>query len=146
MMNENPIIVEAVYNAPVSKVWQAITDKNQMQKWYFDVSDFETEQGFEFQFNGGTEDKTYVHRCRIVEIIPEKKLCYTWRYDGYPGDSLLTFELFNEDGKTRLKIMHEGLETFSEPDFAKENFRAGWNQIIGSNLKKFVENKMHNIL
>jgi hypothetical protein len=54
--------------------------------------------------------------------------------------------LFDEDGKTRLKLMHEGLETFSEPDFAKENFRNGWKQIIGSNLKKFVENKMHTIL
>jgi uncharacterized protein YndB with AHSA1/START domain len=145
-MNENPIIVEAVYNAPVSKVWQAITDKNQMQKWYFDVSDFKTEQGFQFQFNGGTEDKTYVHLCRIVDVIPEKKLCHTWRYKGYPGDSLLTFELFDEDGKTHLKLMHEGLETFSEPDFAKENFQNGWNQIIGCNLKKFVENKMHNFL
>lgn len=145
-MNKNPIIVEAVYNAPVSKVWQAITDKDQMQKWYFDVSDFKTEQGFEFQFNGGTEEKTYVHLCRIVDVIPEKRLCHTWRYDGYSGDSLLTFELFDEDGKTRLKLMHEGLETFSEPDFAKENFSNGWKQIIGSNLKKFVENKMHTIL
>lgn len=146
-MNENPIIIEALYNAPVSKVWQAITDKSEMQKWYFDLSDFKTEKGFEFQFNGGTPDKTFVHLCRITEVIPEKKLSHTWRYKGFPGDSLLTFELNNEEGKTRLKLIHEGLESFSdEPDFAKENFRTGWNQIIGSNLKNFVENKTHNFL
>jgi len=146
-MNQNPIIVEAVYNAPVSKVWRALTDKNQMRKWYFDVSDFKAERGFEFQFSGGTPDKTYLHLCRVTDVIPEKKLSHTWRYDGFPGDSLLTIELSNEEGKTRLKLIHEGLETLpSEPDFAKENFRNGWNEIIGSNLKNFVEDKSQDSL
>jgi uncharacterized protein YndB with AHSA1/START domain len=141
-MEEDPVIVVAVYHASVNKVWQAITDKKQMKQWYFDVSDFKPEPGFEFQFNGGTEEKTYVHLCKIMEVIPEKKLSYTWRFQGFPGNSLLTFELSDEGGNTRTKVTHEGLETFPpDPDFAKENFRQGWDQIIGSSLKNFVENK-----
>jgi hypothetical protein len=32
------------------------------------------------------------------------------------------------------------LETFpANPDFAKENFSKGWNQIIGTSLKEFLE-------
>jgi hypothetical protein len=51
----------------------------------------------------------------------------------------VTFELFDEAGKTRLKLTHEGLETFpaSNPDFAKESFTEGWTHIIGKSLKEF---------
>lgn len=142
MRVENPVITESVYHAPARKVWQAITDKNQMKQWYFDVSGFRPEPGFEFWFEGGTEYKTYVHLCRITEVIPEKKLSYTWRYEGYAGNSLVTIELFSEGEKTRLRLIHSGLETFpADPDFATDNFRQGWNQIIGTNLKEFVEIK-----
>jgi uncharacterized protein YndB with AHSA1/START domain len=32
-MNTLPLIVEKVINAPVSRVWKAITDHSQMQQW-----------------------------------------------------------------------------------------------------------------
>ena len=31
--------MERVYNAPVERVWSAITDKDQMKQWYFDSPD-----------------------------------------------------------------------------------------------------------
>lgn len=56
----------------------------------------------------------------------------------------MTFELFEEGDKTRLKLTHEGLETFpaDKPDFARESFAAGWTQIVGSSLKEFVEKQL----
>ena len=56
--------------------------------------------------------------------------------------SFVTFELFDEDGKTRLKLTHEGLATFpvtANNDFAKINFEEGWAHITGKSLKEFVE-------
>jgi uncharacterized protein YndB with AHSA1/START domain len=139
-MKEGPIVIEAVYNAAIDDVWQAITDKNKMKEWYFDVSDFKPEPVFEFRFNGGNEDKVFVHLCKIIEAIPKRKLSYSWRFEGLTGNSLLTFELFEEPKSTRLKLTHDGLETFPpDPDLSKENFRQGWKQITGSNLKRFVE-------
>jgi hypothetical protein len=43
--------------------------------------------------------------------------------------------------QTRLKLTHEGLETFPQdnPDFAKESFTAGWTEIIGTLLKQYLE-------
>ena len=74
-------------------------------------------------------------------MIPEKKIAYTWRYKGEPGNSLVTFELFPEGNKTRLKLTHTGIETFPKtPAYARKNFEAGWTAIIGSELKQFVEN------
>lgn len=140
-MNNEPVVKEVLINAPVAKVWHAITDKAAMKQWYFDLSGFEPEVGFEFQFEGGDAVKCYLHLCKITEVIVNKKLAYTWRYDGYPGDSLVIFELFEEGGQTRVRLTHEGIENFATAGspFAKENFVKGWNQLIGIQLKNFAE-------
>jgi uncharacterized protein YndB with AHSA1/START domain len=139
MINQ-PFEIERTYNAPVEKVWKAITDKEQMKQWYFDLKEFKPEVGFEFQFEGGTENKTYLHLCKITDAVPGKKLTHSWRYDGYEGNSFVTFELFEENNSTRVKLTHEGLETFpkSNPDFASSNFAEGWTSILGINLKEYL--------
>ena len=140
-MNNDPIIIEQVVDAPVEKVWDALTTPQLMKQWYFDIPGFRADVGFEFQFEGGTETHKYIHKCRITEAIPGRKLSHSWRYDGYEGNSLVTFELFDEGNKTRLKLIHEGLETFpaDNPDFAEGNFALGWSYIIGTSLPSFVE-------
>ncbi len=140
-MKAEPIVFERTYNAPIKKVWKAITDKNDMKQWYFEMSDFKPEVGFEFSFEGGTENKTYVHLCKVVEVVPGKKLKHSWRYQGYEGNSFVTWELFEEGkNRTRVKLTHEGLETFPQlPDFAKNNFVQGWTEITGVLLLEFVE-------
>ncbi|MBC7829978.1 MAG: SRPBCC domain-containing protein, partial [Chitinophagaceae bacterium] len=111
-MKTEPFVIEKIYNAPLEKVWKAITDKVAMKQWYFDIDEFKPEVGFEFQFEGGSEESAYLHLCKITEVIVGKKLTYSWRYDGYEGNSFVTWELFAEGDKTRLKLTHEGLETF----------------------------------
>lgn len=140
-MKAEPFLIERTYNAPVTKVWEALTDRDKMKQWYFDLEAFKPEVGFEFRFYGGTEEKSYLHICVITEVIPGKKLKHSWIYDGYPGESFVTFELFDEGDKTtRLKLTHEGLETFPPlQDFAKENFAKGWTHIIGISLKEYLE-------
>lgn len=141
-MNNTPIIIERTFNAPVDKVWAAITDKTKMKEWYFDLSEFKAEPGFEFQFYGeGKEGEKYLHLCTVQEAIVNKKLSYTWRYDGYEGNSLVSFELFSEGDKTKLVLTHSGLETFPSATnaFAKENFVEGWTHIINISLKDNLE-------
>ena len=150
-MKTEPIVIERIFDAPIEKVWKAITDKKEMKKWYFDLAAFKPAVGFEFQFTGKGKsgDKEYVHLCEIKEVIAQKKLSYSWNYKGYKGSSLVTFELFSEGnlpagqaGKTKLKLTHTGLETFpaSDPDFAKQNFVEGWTYIIGTSLPDYLKN------
>ncbi len=141
-MNNNPVIIEKLINAPVKKVWQAITDKDQMKQWYFDLNDFKPEVGFEFRFPGqGHKGEQYMHVCKITEVVPLKKLQYSWQYVGLEGYSVVTFELFEEADKTRVKLTHTGLETFPKDntDFARDSFNAGWTELITVLLPKFVE-------
>ena len=141
-MNTTPFVIERTYNAPADLLWQAITEKERMKEWYFDLKEFIPEKGFEFRFYGGHEDGIqYEHVCVITEMVPGKKLTYSWRYEGYSGISFVTFELFGEGNVTRLKLTHTGLETFprDNPDFAKENFAEGWTHILGTSLKDYIE-------
>jgi uncharacterized protein YndB with AHSA1/START domain len=139
-MSAQPIIVEKVVNAPVSRVWKAITDKKQMKEWYFDIAAFEPKVGFEFQFEGGQDDRIYVHLCKITEVVENKKLQHTWSYKGHEGGSVVTWELTDMGDKTKVKLTHTGLETFPKlPDFDRKNFEQGWSDIVGVLLPKFVE-------
>ena len=136
-----PLIVERTLNAPVARVWQALTDVNQMRDWYFDLKEFKPEIGFEFDFIVEHEGMKYHHLCKVTEVMPQRKIAYTWRYQGEEGNSLVTFELFADENKTRLRLTHEGLETFPKtPAYARKNFEAGWTSIT-SELQKFVERK-----
>jgi len=134
------VVVERILNAPVARVWTALTDVDQMRQWYFDLEEFKPEIGFEFEFIVEHEGNSYHHLCRVTEVIPQKKIAYTWRYKGEAGDSLVTIELSPEGEKTRLKLTHSGIETFPKtPAYARKNFQAGWTAIIGTELKEFVE-------
>ena len=142
-MNTNvaeAVVMERTFNGPVGKCWQALTDVDQMRQWYFDLKEFRPEVGFEFEFVVEHEGNSYHHLCKVTEVIPQKKIAYTWRYKDAPGNSLVTFELFGEGEKTRLRLTHEGIESFPKtPAYARKNFEAGWTAIIGSELKRFVE-------
>lgn len=140
-MDNEVIVLERVFNAPISRVWKAISNKDEMKNWYFDLEEFRPEVGFKFQFIADKDEKQYVHLCEVTEVIEGEKLTYSWRYDGYPGNSFVTFQLFEKEGGTLLKLTHKGVETFDKtnPDFDRKNFVAGWNDIVNISLKEYLE-------
>lgn len=142
--NAQDFVIERTYDAPVALVWQAITDRAAIKQWFMDFEDFVPEEGCQFHFTAEDNDNVrWLHRCVVTKVVPRQKLAYTWRYDGQPGDTLVTMELFAEGEKTRVKLTHSGLETLPAlPAFARENFVAGWTELIGSLLKGYVERQV----
>ena len=120
------IVLEHTFNAPIATVWKALTNVDELRRWYFDLAEFKPQAGFEFQFVVEHKGHKYDHRCKVIEVIPQKKIAYTWRYEGHAGDSLVTFALSAAGDGTRLTLTHEGLETFPKlPSFAHKNFMEG---------------------
>lgn len=140
-MNNEPFVIERTLNASAERVWKAITDRDKMEKWYFKLAEFKPEVGFEFTFEGGSKEMTYVHLCKVTKVEPGKLLQYSWRYKDYPGNSFVTMELFPEGNATKLKLTHEGIESFPQDnkDFARESFSKGWTYIIGTSIKNYLE-------
>lgn len=137
-----PIIVQYKINAPVEKVWKALTDKNEMKSWYFDIQDFEPEVGNVFNFYEPGGENKYHHQGEILEIIPHQKLKHSWSYPDFSDQkTTVTWELSPEENGTLVKLTHEGIENFKDlgDSFSRESFTGGWNAIIGQSLKKYLE-------
>lgn len=142
MEKHEPLVVETIINAPVSKVWEALTTAEDISKYMMPLKEFKPETGFEFKFIGHDEDgNEYPTSCKVVEVIPNKKLSYTWSFDAFPSYSLVTYELFEENEKTNVKLTHEGLENIpaGHPEASKERHLEGWTMIIKTGLKNTVE-------
>lgn len=141
-MSQLNVIVERVFEANIKLVWKALTEKELMKQWYIDVKEFKTVAGFKFEFWAGEEGgKQWNHLCVITEVIPEKKLTYSWKYDGYGGMSHVNFDLSEENKGAKLKLTHSGIDTFPTdiPELAIHNFEKGWNELIHVSLKEFLE-------
>jgi uncharacterized protein YndB with AHSA1/START domain len=145
IQNQNlaePVVEEVILDAPVSKVWKALTDKDEFKQWCFEIKSFKPEAGFEFQFYGEKEGHKFLHLCKVLEVQPEKKMKWLWTYEAVPGDTYVTFELFAQGDKTRLRLTHEGLENLPQDEnYARQNFREGWKTIIGQLLPKYLANQ-----
>jgi uncharacterized protein YndB with AHSA1/START domain len=141
---KNIIYLEHIYPVSREKVWKALTELSQMKQWFFpQLETFRPEQDFETVFNVEHHGKVYPHIWRILDIVPNEKLKMGWKFGGYPGNSTVLFELQSEGSSTRLSFEHEGIDSFPQdnPDFSYESHMQGWTELLGKNLKQFLEKK-----
>ena len=141
-MNAEPITVETTFSAPVDAVWKAITDPDQMRKWFFSaMTDFEPRVGFETQFNVHVEGMDFLHMWKIKEVDPGRKIAYGWKYEEYPGDATVVWELSETPDGTKLSFRQDGLETFPQdnPMFTREAAQGGWDYFLLQNLPAFLD-------
>ncbi|UHO39738.1 SRPBCC domain-containing protein [Chryseobacterium capnotolerans] len=139
-----PITVQYKINAPIDKVWKALTDKNEMKSWYFNIQDFEPEVGKVFNFYEPGGENKYHHQGEILEIIPNQKVKHSWSYPDFSDlKTIVTWELASEEDGTLVKLTHDGIENFEDlgEGFSRENFTGGWNSILGQSLKEYLEKR-----
>jgi uncharacterized protein YndB with AHSA1/START domain len=131
-----PLVKEFNYNAPIEKVWQALTTRDKMKEWYFpQLQKFEPVVGYKFQFDdpGSKYQKEWI----VTKVIEGKTFAHSWAYKGYPGSSEVIFEFFAEENTSRLRVTQTNLESFpNDPHFNRERFEWGWDNLLGENLKR----------
>ncbi len=143
-VNEAPVIVDETFNESAQAVWNAITAIDEMREWYFEnIPAFEPRVGFETQFTVTNEGREFPHLWKVTEVVPLKKIAYDWRFGGYPGAGLVTFELTEQGGSTTLKLTNTVLSDFPDDvlEFKRENCLAGWQYIIGQSLRGYLEHR-----
>lgn len=144
MKNKHPIIVVQSFDSPIEKVWNAITDVEQMRQWYFDnIPDFKPEVGFETRFIVQSDERNFTHIWRVTEVILLKKIGYTWDFEEYSGQGFSTFDLAEKGGKVNLSLTSHVIRNFPDniPEFKRESGQAGWEYLIKKSLKEFLENE-----
>ena len=138
---EPSVIVEQLLDAPVDAVWRALTEVDQMRRWYFEqIPDFRAEVGFETRFEVHHQGRVFRHLWKVTRVVPLKTLEVNWRFEGYPGDSFVVFELFEESDRTNLRVTARVVESFPEgiPEFTRGSCIGGWKYFIHQSLKSFL--------
>lgn len=141
-MSRDVIHIEITYDAPISKVWEALTDKDSIKEWYFNIPDFSVEKGAEFDFYKAGFKREFLHRCKILEVSEKNRLQYSWAYPNHSeGTSVVTWELIPRGTVTCVRLTHEGLRNHHDAGekFSPEKFDEGWNNILGKSLSNYLE-------
>jgi uncharacterized protein YndB with AHSA1/START domain len=139
---ENKVTVEKIINVPVAEVFTAIAEG----KLFFNCSGDCTSFKNDFRVGGFYRVTFAGHGItnvgRYEEIIPQKKIAFTWGDEGadkaFPK-TLVTIDLFAEaNGQTRLLLNHTGFTTQSDVD----DHRGGWLGGIGDLLTELEERSL----
>jgi uncharacterized protein YndB with AHSA1/START domain len=71
------------------------------------------------------------------ELVPEKKIAFTWKWDDDDvwenRNSIVTIELSDRDGGTELILNHEQLPS----EESRDRHNQGWNSVFDQ-LEKFL--------
>ena len=132
---------EITVDAPVSKVWDALT-KPEIIKQYFFGTDTITDWkvGSPITFKGEWEGKSYSDKGTVLSFEPQKLISYSyWSSMSGIEDKpenyvIVTYKLTEKDGKTQVTITQQNI-----PDEKmKEHSEQNWNKVL-HDLKALLE-------
>jgi uncharacterized protein YndB with AHSA1/START domain len=114
--------------SPPGEIFNAMTNPLTLELWTGYPADIRPEANTEFTLWDG--DITGMN----LEIVPEKKIVQEWYFEGNPEPSIVTIELYSQDGKTQVALHHTNI-----PDEAFSNIKEGWNKYYLGAMKKYLE-------
>jgi uncharacterized protein YndB with AHSA1/START domain len=127
---EAPIRLERLLSAPVEEVFDAMTDPARMVDWFSPIGRAEVEAdpvvGGRLHVVMVEGDVRIEHDGEFLDVRRPSRLAFTWR-SRYTGarTTVVTVELSDEDGKTRLVLEHDQL-----PVDARASHEGGWGAIL----------------
>lgn len=140
-MEKSEIKKTIVANSYPANVFKKITDEKELSKWWVDVPILEQKVGGKMLFRFLKEksemlEKDFVVEGKVIEIIPDKKLVYSWKPIDDPEfpDSIVNWTLESIDSnKTKVTLIHSGLQGCKTFDLLE----AGWDFFINKLEKLF---------
>ncbi len=126
---KDSIIKEHLFNQDIDKIWTAITNADEISTWFL-KADFKAEVGYRYTFNSSGENCSPITG-EIKEASPYT-LSYTWVVVENPVETLVTWNLEQQNGQTKLTLEHSGISNY-QSDTAIEmfnSFNGGWDNCI----------------
>jgi len=136
------VIVKQQFSVSVHVLWNAITEQNQMIQWFFDnIPEFKPEVGFSTEFLIENEGRKFTHLWKIIEVVSNNKIVYNWRYEEYKGESLVTFELRENEYGSLLILTNKWIGKLPQniPEFIRKSCLGGWQYFINERLKEYLK-------
>ena len=136
------------FNQPPARVWEFLTQPELLGQWLM-KNDIQPVIGHHFTFRSQAypaidfDGNVY---CEILEIVPEKKIVYTWRCGPEPGkitlDSTVSWMPIPKNQGTELLLEQTG---FKGPENLSifEAMNQGWTERMDIHLDRLI-NSPHN--
>ncbi len=128
------------YAHPAETVWEFLTKAELLSQWLM-PNDFELILGYDFQFTTKPLpqfDCDGIFYCKIVEIVPFKKLSYSWKTGPGSGkislDSIVVWTLVEKDNGTELQLLQSGFKEIENYNIYTA-MTTGWAQ----NMEKIAK-------
>ena len=136
------LVIKRTFQAPADKLFKAWTTPTLMQEWFapgdMTVPSLEADvrEGGTYRITmleaGGEKHTTYG---TYKEVVPGKRLVYTWQWEGSEEETLVTIEFYSRSERTtELVLTHERFTTVQ----AKESHNKGWNSCL-QNFESWLE-------
>ncbi len=140
-----PLVITRVLSAPKDKVFRAWIDPSMIAKWFLPnerwakcESEIQPEVDGRYRIKLTHSDgDQFTMGGKIVELVPNEKLAFTWGSDGDPEDvkaSLVTVTLRSVDNGTELVLAHSQFKDENE----KNQVGAGWPGCL-DNLDSYLQ-------
>ncbi|MFE8700027.1 SRPBCC domain-containing protein [Cytobacillus sp. FJAT-54145] len=125
------------FNAPIQKVWDAVSTSDGIAAWFM-PNDFEPKVGHEFHIQSPFGPSP----CKVLEVDEPNKISFSWDTDGW----VVSFLLKEVEGKTEFTLIHGGWSSIDtvtkaneQSSVIRERMDNGWNGIVFEGLRKVVE-------
>jgi len=150
--DQDSIVTQIEIAAPPERVFQALTDAQQLKRWFGSpecpAKVWEMDAGPGGHYRYVTEKGALVvnnvsqFECHgeIVEYDPPRVLAYTWIanwHDDLTRRTIVRWELTPKSTGTLVKVTHSGL---TQLPIARRDYTGGWPGVLEM-LKKFAEDK-----
>lgn len=114
--------------APVDVVWQALVNPDHIKGWGGGPAVMNDKKGSKFSLWGGQ-----VHGTN-TDVVAPNTLVQDWYGGKWLRGSIATFILDEENGSTKLTLLHKDI-----PDNEYEDIDKGWDDYYLGPLKKYTE-------
>lgn len=107
-MDTKTITKELFINATPERVFKALTQKMELEKWFVQEANIELKRGGMIETNwapGMGENG------KVREVKPNELFSFTWEGQFSPAPTTLTFSLKSSNGGTLLTFTHSGIGT-----------------------------------
>ena len=113
--------------APADRVYRALTDETVMEKWSGQPVRMNARPGGEFMLWDGS-----IHG--VNREVNKNKIVQDWQEKKWDKPSKVTFKLEEQEGLTKLELLHEEI-----PEASFSSIVKGWDEYYLGPLKQIVE-------
>jgi uncharacterized protein YndB with AHSA1/START domain len=125
---ERTIKQKYLIKAPIEKVWEALTEAKEIEKWGGGPAHMRAEENYAFSLWGGD-----IHG-KNVKVVKNKILKQEWYSGEWKKPSIATFDLSEKGGKTKIILTHTDV-----PEDEIKDVSDGWKDYYIGPLQKLLE-------